>query len=1295
MFILSKEQIENIITDTFPLEDNFYIKNATVNLIDTDTHINIEILVQDNIITPKIFNKPSAKKMMKMKIFEINSQLMNREILSADNIDKINLIIKNNGVFFRDFNPTEDFIGNKTDPTQHNLINDNTVINLLFKQKIVLPTEKINYFSLGIVFYNDLQIYLLENNLSPQFVQKEILFKKTKIIPLFADDKAKQNYILDIRQYKKSAKKQQALKNSEIGLEELYANLNIDNKNIKILSKNRKKIKSNIYFSNINFSRNTNGTISFLFNIDYASIIRNNFSYKNYIINSTLQDTFFNQTKISSIDICRRRVRKTNYSGVTKIEILDQPIENIINSSDTLENNTIFANINRNASIKETSVVYGVTGIRTIEGVDSTVYTKEAGLYQYGVRLTLADNFKSFIFSLIKNCRNDIKNIEEYYNETNKDLKTIKAYLDKRQQLGNINTAEYQGVYDPLLSKFTDSFIKNTFEFKYLNNVFTSIARLTALLKTFGILKTDSETARIVLSFATSLAPSFATAESILLFINLYKKFIVQIEKIGKNISGENITLEHWFSNDYVDIKDKIDIGYQFIENEDRSGLGTVTTNQLEFLALQNIAKYSSNNEIENKYLNLKYCFIGPSAIRTPNHVINLDDTIQDSRLIKKINYFEAELDIKRHNGLGIHDAINYTEDNKNELIIKTLNLLKDFSISVENVYKEIPTQNQETSFARAVLPSQPPSNFQAELNENVDPTDLMMILTKNFVMNKKTFFSGKKSLKSYNRENALKIDRNFENNFPYQLSMLVNGQSRLFFSEDEYLTFVNINSIFLFFYSTLHSIEYLTYNSQVISASSENPNETIRVPNLKDENWQLLTLDKISTLDSNSLYLCRIKLYQNSIFGNNNFEQINLPIYNKYFLLGNIGGSFSFTRPRPETFNGLFDSLKEVLNDSYKEDYIKRNTPPPPLIVELVQPSAEATVFTTSLLPPSSPSNPIQPRPEPRADTIPFVPPVIEEPPFRERFGDASKDVKTIDYDKYLNEAAECLENQRKIYNNTNERLSLADTVSKQKNNINLKNIFGLLQKFFNSINKNYNDSKELNNQLKKAISNNEQDQKILQEYVNKICSFSKDANDYFADFENELNKFNVESRRIDTQFTETDVKKEEKPANTDSDTGVNRTAEAVKEELQGKPKSSEETNKQTSVDATNNKEKVTVFYNTSKKYKDEIETKESNVKTLYNEKIKETSGIKNATITKIMNNIRTEYINIGKLNADTKKLFVSLEKLIKDQNYDVITAQDLANKILNNYNNVTSSVDKIDQEIDDLNKAISKAKK
>lgn len=948
IFTFSQQQIDAIKLLTFPdmnpTNNIVDLKNCVLNTSGTDSVFKLNIIIKDELtenadkklVHGKIFNNKISQKMMKMIFFEMYDEQIRTKALQCNTSLELLALIRNYGVIHYILSPSYDFDGHKTDPDKHFKEQNTNIINLSYKKDFILPETDINYFSLGIAIFNDLDIYVKEQNIKPEFIEKRILFGGVKIFDLIKTDYLNP-IVNDLRLVKTIFKNVNS--NSQFSysedmastglslLENINSDTSLDKKIIKLLSEKQKKIANDVYFSNAYYSRNRDGKLSFIFNLDYKNLLINNTSYQQFIKNSSMQDEFLNSVNLSSLSIVRRRITKSTKKDKPKIYNNNSTLTTIITANDNKQTKKIEHKKEKSFSIKENSLWFidEVGNLRTFEITDAEVYDLGAGLYQYGVQITLEDTFFDKILQKIGESRIDIKNLNDYYSLANKILK-----IDSK----DITAVVKQGVYDPITNSFTKEFIKDyvkeltsvdnngqTKQYSLSSLNIEAVARFVSLLELFGIkLPAVNDKETIANIFISMLNPETGNPDTILTFINTYQKFINKMEKIFSSINKNKlIFIDNWFNNDFVDTSHKIGIGYQYVQNEDSDGLGTVSLVQLNSIIEKEILKYTPINQPKDSEIPNKFGFISPSVIYTDNRSINLDLVVEDVKAISQFNFIEAEIDIKRFNLLDkagnkvtVDNRPNNPSPRQQELTLRMNNVMESLSVKVSDLF---------VNSANASGVNTGNDNL-ARYNNKLDASYLLLALAKNINFSnnklKQAFEQQKPFINGRDAKNIYKDE--YENLVPMQVRYLADNSSRILNQNQEYLKSLDFNSLFLFFYNTLHCIEYLYLSTDT--------NKNIL---LKSENWAKLDGSIINWMEENNLtVLCRIKNYQDNLLGINEWEQIKLPIYNQYFLLSAKPSSFSVSPFRPRTFDKFSTNIRSIIESTNLVNLAKSTQPPP-----------------------------------------------------------------------------------------------------------------------------------------------------------------------------------------------------------------------------------------------------------------------------------------------------------------------------------------------------------------------------
>jgi hypothetical protein len=910
----------------------------------------------------KVFNNLQAKKYMKLKIFEILSQNMLDELKSTDEIDIFNDIatlenvINKYGALSRDLSPSYDFIGDKVDPNLHIKEKDGS-INLVYEVTFLLARAKINFLSIGAVFYFDKEAYLSDQSVDERFIDKRILLDTLNVYNLYSDNiLIKDAPVQDLRIIKSVFKASNDFNNllNIINSDTVYNKLlavkqhkNKDFTKSNTSLENDEEAKSDIakyntaiakkkYFSNVYFSRNSNKFLGFIFNLDYESLIKDNSAYAALINRTSLTKDFTDKCKISSIKILRRKIEK---KSLDKILIKKDTTISLVDSGEPKTNKIITEIDTNSAAIKEINLKTGAKAYRTFAVTDKTVFFENKALYQYGVEVQIADSINQYLISLADDLSAQLPNLKNYLEETNKVVRI--SYSDD-------DGYSIENSYDPLKNTFTSKFI-NSFNEKRVvkdsNNVvikelpsYKDIVSnageiFVNTLLTIGLLK-ETNKDNFIDVIVNTLNPINSNASIIQNFINSYQRLINEINRLARNNKNNTFTIQNWFINDYIDSTQVINIGYKFISPENYQGLGLITSFNLASRVNEELNKYALNPQSDSAdYENKKYCFLSPNIIYSKSKIVNMQNFAENAEAVTNLDFIDLELDIKNNNYFGPNvidntninsEKSNNTADVKtNKLSVAGSVLANAFSIHTKNLFVKT-TDNQTVK--------EQEKNIK---NKNVDLSYLMLGLSKQYDLTKNTYFKTVNNNNNvlnkndifYNLNTSLINDlknkdilnnptptneiASFEQNklnllspeVPIHINLLLddNDRCKLLNKSQNYKKSLELNSKFQFLFNTLHSLEIMEYSDK----------------STYNENWSLLTKEKLSSLEINSTYLCRLRNYRNNTFGIEGYERIKLPVYEQYFLLFNLNIS--------NVLNNL--RTPEITKDIVKRDIINKLT--------------------------------------------------------------------------------------------------------------------------------------------------------------------------------------------------------------------------------------------------------------------------------------------------------------------------------------------------------------------------------
>lgn len=187
---LSAPQIQAIKEKMYPQQRGIttFLKNVIVNDYGAEnSHNSFRIIYsfedgntfdEKNERYFKVFNNQTAIKYMKLKLFEILSPEMSKEIESFIDIKDLENIISKYGALSQTLTPSLDFIGPKNDPALHNMMDRNHGVIMSYETTFLLSRPQINFFSLGAIFYLDKEEYIKDQNVEERFLETNILFDK-------------------------------------------------------------------------------------------------------------------------------------------------------------------------------------------------------------------------------------------------------------------------------------------------------------------------------------------------------------------------------------------------------------------------------------------------------------------------------------------------------------------------------------------------------------------------------------------------------------------------------------------------------------------------------------------------------------------------------------------------------------------------------------------------------------------------------------------------------------------------------------------------------------------------------------------------------------------------------------------------------------------------------------------------------------------------------------------------------------------------------------------------------------
>lgn len=903
-FKLSNNQIKSAKINSFPQTVDDY--DAIVTSKGSDNNIKIIINIIDGINRQyKVFNNLAAQKYMKLKIFEINSDNMKNDLETAvksENPSAIEEIIRKYGVAFKTLSAAYDFKGDVYKLKNRN--NYSGITRLKYETDLLLPRETINYFSLGIYFYYDLPTYLKQINVEERFIDKAITWDKLHIFSLYANNKIVSGAdVKDLRKIK-------SIFNQSSFLDNLNANINLENAFNKKLEDSRKNKSINQYFSKAYFSRTQDKKAGFVFNFDFKKIIENNSAYKNIVKDSIkeLYDIYSETNKILDLKISKRQVFIKNKNNNEKIEILKDTEQKLISTSFLKNQNKFFSASDDYGKIVELSTnnSFG-DSIKTMSVVDNKAFQHSNAIYQYGVQITIKDSL-AFLFKFLSD-----KHISE-------SISILKYYLSLLDDPKN---------YDPTENSITSDFvIRMDSDKKLQQDISNSIDSFILILKVFGIYKNVDEGLQETL--ISIFNPKNVNIENISYFIKVYEKVQAQVVKLSKNKYENVYTIENWFS-DFLDTQESIDYGFRYFDNITTDGVGIIDGDKYIDKITNEVKKYSTDTTITNQLSQTTlFSYVSPTKIILPNNkIIDLEALSTKADALSLEEYAKHLIEIKKINFLSNlandQETIpgNYSSKSGTELL-NSVSLMSEIignSASIVTNLIQKPIKQTTLKNKKKILKKE----------SGVNTSLFMLEVINHLNIDGKTFYNIEKN------NNGILISSNVTPDMPLHLQTLIQNKSKLFNATDKYLQNIELYTKFLLLYNTIHQVEFLTYEKDLLSTNAASTS-------LNKEKWRLLDKNSLESFINGSLYLCRLKSYVNTKNYIKGIQEIDLPIYDEHFLF------------RAKNINTIIDIPAPIVAPSSTTPVAERIRPlrPQPTIpaVPLISPEVLRIVEKTKIVP-------------------------------------------------------------------------------------------------------------------------------------------------------------------------------------------------------------------------------------------------------------------------------------------------------------------------------------------------------
>lgn len=630
----------------------------------------------------------------------------------------------------------------------------------------------------------------------------------------------------------------------------------------KILRNDETDVQKGLsYFTNLWNSRGEENNSKLLFGINIHNILKekSNFSKILDISSDSTVGTILNLTAIKEIKFFRRRIKTNpsqNYLGSDmprdRFEDLQESDLLMFQTGDTVDgfvdvsNSLCDATEDNNYKLPQTKFS---NSSRFFQVVDKNLKNLTFGKYQYGIEVTIEDGVNLYLQNL--------------YLELVEQEKNLVSYM-QRANLG----------YDYRTQRFNQQFIEKESSFYSQDNYLESpwIKSISRFAKGYKALITEEEDNPVAyLMILNMICPEHGNLEALEFFVKEYKKLIFTYENLlektsnlrtssgllktkaeGKSYSFGSSTrtnilrVEHFFKNTLVDAEDYSDSGISYFTSRTDNFMPTITTE--EFFSRVSFENEKRNeDQVISEFIDqIPYSAFSPSFIQ-----------IEDN---------------KRYDGLQIENP-----DSALDLLnLNFPNLLESSGVTITN----------------AKLPDSIPLVFQqSSLNESLQSIntdnriDRAVDLEINLINEKVSNLESNQSVVNTIGAELLKglapvQIRTASPTSDAGLNTSVKIQTTATKEElgekikevgFDYSWIMNIN------WSLIKKIEVL---SDLIT--SDNNDKLIR-----GEIWTELTEESYTSLSSrNSFLLCRMVPYSNQRININYNNKLDLPTYNKYFIL-------------------------------------------------------------------------------------------------------------------------------------------------------------------------------------------------------------------------------------------------------------------------------------------------------------------------------------------------------------------------------------------------------------------------
>jgi hypothetical protein len=592
--------------------------------------------------------------------------------------------------------------------------------------------------------------------------------------------------------------------------------------------------KKQSYFSNAWLSQDEKNNVHFIFGANMYELIKYKAKFGKFINNTdpNIVNEIVQECKIKSFKIVRKRIKNTpNINKLGSFENPEERFDDILKSDDVVvitgENkNTILGNSSV-GSVKEIDAVASMNNLdsdycRYFSVSDRQLKIIFHGLYQYGVEMLIEDGTIIFLKKILK--------------QLIKENARLKIYFQEAAQ-------EYNAIAQKYSQKFID---RQTI--KYQNKSKPWIGPITIYFKALRALTNDELDPVNRTSILNILKPASGNLEGLMGFMSVYDKMISTVENLlgkspslrssqGMLASSSEVEKPSYILGSakypaFLECKTwftNVSVDANKLNKNGISylgGTGGTSFRKIPILEFETIKNLERNKYNIPNLVNFSH--LSPSYIQIENKVHHTDMLtlgIPDSSVARE-TYQEIENSILN---INLDDSVNNLD----------ITITKETELDpVALIYQEINTKEEGAS-----------SGIPRESQRYVDH-EIEMLNRLPPVLDFNTVQLGQS------------LQKAISNNFELPSTNVAQD--------------FDLSSAFEINWSLIQRIEVFT-GFEII--------DNYKI--LKKENWETLTdaLYRGSDLKGTAL-LCRIVPYSNQELGiryNNNLE---LPTYDKYFLL-------------------------------------------------------------------------------------------------------------------------------------------------------------------------------------------------------------------------------------------------------------------------------------------------------------------------------------------------------------------------------------------------------------------------